>query len=76
MQFCLSKLNECVKTVNFLNIIYAHHLLDHSDNIQSSLIYLCFCLSLYTLDGQKISEPSQLNDSGQYVAVGRERLYV
>lgn len=30
---------------------------------------------LYTLDGQKISEPSQLNDSGQYVAVGRERFF-
>ena len=35
-----------------------------------------FCFSLYTLDGHKISEPSQLDDNGQYVAVGRERLYV
>lgn len=30
---------------------------------------------LFTIDGQKISEPSQLNDCGQYVAVGRERFF-
>ncbi|KAJ7351083.1 hypothetical protein OS493_036898 [Desmophyllum pertusum] len=30
---------------------------------------------LFTLDGHKISEPSQLDDNGQYVAVGRERYF-
>lgn len=30
---------------------------------------------LYTLDGHKISEPSALDDNGQYVAVGRERYF-
>ena len=28
------------------------------------------------MDGHKITEPSQLDSNGQYVAVGRERLYV
>ncbi|XP_078384378.1 doublecortin domain-containing protein 2-like isoform X2 [Oculina patagonica] len=30
---------------------------------------------LYTLDAHRISEPSQLEDNGQYVAVGRERYF-
>ena len=34
------------------------------------------CLRLFTVDGHKITEPSQLDSNGQYVAVGRERLYV
>ena len=48
-----------------------------SDDFQdfSSVIFHS-CLRLFTVDGQKITEPSQLDSNGQYVAVGRERLYV
>ena len=49
-----------------------------SDDFQdfSSINFFFSCLRLFTVDGQKITEPSQLDSNGQYVAVGRERLYV
>ena len=42
-------------------------------SVNSHTVYY---FSLYTLDGHRIIEPSQLDDNGQYVAVGRERQYV
>jgi len=55
--------------------MYRTFFLEKMTYFQSDLtqVHMLFCCSLYTLDGHKISEPSDLDDNGQYVAVGRER---